>query len=92
MPRSPQNRDMLTRHVCPVCGRTEVQDEEAWKATEILVENGWQWTTKITESDNWHLVCPKHYRGPSSRTILVDAETDPTRVGLPLKAGVADSN
>jgi len=91
MPRSPQNRDRLTRHVCPVCGRTEVQDVEAWKATQILVENGWQWTTKITEpSGTWHLVCPKHYRSQNSRTIFVDAETDPTRVELPLKAGEAE--
>jgi hypothetical protein len=86
MPRSPQNRDRLTRHVCPVCGRTEVQDVEAWKATQILVDNGWQWTTKVTDpSDTWHLVCPKHYRSSDSRTILADAETDPQRVELPLK-------
>lgn len=86
MPRSPQNRDRLTRHVCPVCSRTEVQDAEASEATQILVDNGWQWTTKISEpSGTWHLVCPKHYRRPNSRTIFVDAETDPTQVDLPMK-------
>ena len=85
MPRSPKNRDVLIRHVCPVCGRTEVQEGPAREATSVLAENGWQWTTKITGDGSWHLVCPKHYRTPESRTIFVDAEKDPTRVSLPLK-------
>ena len=86
MPRSPQNRDMLARHVCPVCGRTELQDAAAHEATEILVENGWQWTTKVSKGDDWHLVCPKHYRSARSRTILKDAEKDPVEVELPLES------
>ena len=85
MPRSPKNRDTLTRHVCPICGRSEVQDQPARAATETLVENGWQWSSQITApSDTWHLVCPKHYRTARSRTILADAETDPHPVDLPL--------
>lgn len=85
MPRSPKNRDVLIRHVCPVCGRTEKQEGSAQQATSDLVENGWQWTTKITDGKGWHLACPKHYRSPGSRTILVDAEKDPTRVEWPLR-------
>lgn len=84
---APKNRDTLTRHICPVCGRTEVMEFPAWKATEILVDNGWQWTTQISEpSDTWHLVCPKHYKRPDSRIIYNDAEKDPVRVNLPLKS------
>lgn len=76
---------MLVRHVCPVCGRTEVQDVAMWKATEILEDRGWQWSSQISEpSDTWHLVCPKHYKRPGARTIYNDAERDPQRVNLPL--------
>ena len=86
MPRSPKNRDILIRHICPVCGQTEIQEGPAQEATSVLAENGWQWTTKISgPPSTWHLVCPKHYRSSGSRTILVDAEKDPTRVDLPLK-------
>lgn len=86
MNRTAANREQRQRVECPVCGRVELLDvERPYFAEEVLQEMGWQWSSQISDKEHeWHLVCPRHYRCPGSRTILNDAENDPTRVNLPL--------
>lgn len=83
MSRTPQNRERRWRYKCPVCGRVEDLGGAAIATCKVLLQNGWQWTSQITEGPGWHLVCPKHFK-PGSRIIYNDAEKDPQRISLPL--------
>lgn len=85
MNRTPKNRTRVERIVCPVCGATEILDvDPPQRADRILVEGGWHWSRQISEGDDWHLVCPIHYKTPNSRTIYNNAEEDPHPLNLPL--------
>lgn len=85
MPKEPTNRERLYRFTCPICGRVEVLEGDRQEATQQLKELGWKLSSQISEKEHeWHLVCPRHYEGPRSRTILNDAEQDPQPVNLPL--------
>jgi len=73
--------------VCPVCGeKATYATDNAQNAHQLAVDEGWHWSRKVSASDAWYLVCPKHYTGRNSRKIYQDAHVEePTPVELPLK-------
>jgi hypothetical protein len=67
---------------CAVCGRTDIYDGHD-KQNDIwpqLRENGWKQTTRLTEDDRRHWICPTHHE-PGSYKVFRDKEQDRIEIG-----------
>jgi hypothetical protein len=62
---------------CGVCGRTQTVDahdrrNDAWPQLRDL---GWKETTRLTEDDSRHWICPAHHE-PGSYKVYHDKKND----------------
>jgi O-methyltransferase involved in polyketide biosynthesis len=59
--------------VCAVCKRTEIVDghDKDHDAEPQLRDRGWKETTRLTEDDRRHWICPKHHE-PGSYKVFLD--------------------
>lgn len=65
------------RAVCAVCKREEIVDahDKSSDAAPVLQDLGWRQTTRLTESNSRHWICPAHHE-PGSYKVYRDKETD----------------
>lgn len=63
--------------VCAVCERTDIVDahDKSHDAGPQLRDLGWKETTRLTEGDSRHWICPKHHE-PGSYKVYRDKEAD----------------
>jgi hypothetical protein len=62
---------------CAVCKRTEIVDahDKRNDAVPQLQDLGWKRTTKLTDSDSRHWICPAHHE-PGSYKVYRDKENE----------------
>lgn len=68
--------------VCAICGETAIVDahDKHHDAEPLLREQGWRETTRLTDDDRRHWICPKHHEGGYKIFRDVEAE-NPVEVG-----------
>jgi len=61
--------------VCAVCKRTQIVDahDKNHDAEPQLRELGWKETTRLTDGDSRHWICPQHHE-PGSYKVYRDVE------------------
>jgi len=67
---------------CAVCKKTQTVDahDKNHDAEPQLRDLGWKETTRLTEDDSRHWICPKHHE-PGSYKVFVDKENARQEVG-----------
>lgn len=62
---------------CAVCGRVDHVNahDKNHDAEPVLRNNGWKETTRLTEDDSRHWICPQHHE-PGSYKVYRDKENE----------------